>query len=68
MRKYVITYRLFIPYHPQTSEPVEVSNRQIKLIFGEDCKSKREKLVHKTSRCLMGLQGHFQNEFRDVSY
>jgi len=33
MRKYVITHKLSTTYHPQTSEQVEVSNRQIKLIL-----------------------------------
>ena len=31
IQKYTITYKLSTPYHPQTSEQVEVSNRQIKL-------------------------------------
>ena len=33
MRKYAITHKLSTPYYPQTSEQVEVSNRQIMLIL-----------------------------------
>ena len=33
MQKYVITHKLSTSYHPQTSRQVEVSNRQIKLIW-----------------------------------
>jgi len=33
MRKYSISYKLSMAYHPQTDEQVEVTNRQIKLIL-----------------------------------
>jgi len=33
MRKYVIAHKLSTPYHPQTSEKIKFSNRQIKLIL-----------------------------------
>ena len=35
MRKYVITHKLSTPYHSQTSEQVEVYNRQIKFILAK---------------------------------
>jgi hypothetical protein len=33
MKKYGITHKVATPYHPQTSEQVEVSNREIKSIL-----------------------------------
>ena len=33
MKKYGITHRVAMPYHPQTSRQVEVSNREIKHIL-----------------------------------
>jgi hypothetical protein len=33
MKKYFITHKVATPYHPQTSEQVEVSNRKIKHIL-----------------------------------
>ena len=33
MRKYSITHKLSTPYYPQTSDQLEVSNRQIKQIL-----------------------------------
>jgi preprotein translocase subunit Sss1 len=33
MKKCLITHKVATPYHPQTSEQVEVSNREIKRIL-----------------------------------
>ena len=33
LAKYGVTHRVASPYHPQTSGQVELSNREIKLIF-----------------------------------
>ena len=42
MRKYAITYKLFIPYHPQTSGQVKVLNRQDKLILEKTVNQNRK--------------------------
>jgi len=39
LKKYSIVHRLATSYHPQTSGPVEISNRQIKQIL-KDCQQK----------------------------
>ncbi|GKF18129.1 reverse transcriptase domain-containing protein [Tanacetum coccineum] len=48
MLKYLVTHRLFIAYHPQTSRQVEVSNRGLKRILerivGENRASWSDKL------------------------
>ena len=33
LAKYVVNHRIASPYHPQSSGQVELSNREIKLIF-----------------------------------
>ncbi|CAN6725601.1 unnamed protein product [Malus baccata var. baccata] len=42
LAKYGITHRVATPYHPQTSEQVEVSNREIKRILDKTIGSTRE--------------------------
>ncbi|XP_031096918.1 probable LRR receptor-like serine/threonine-protein kinase At3g47570 [Ipomoea triloba] len=42
LKKYGITHRVAIPYHPQTSGQVEVSNRQIKGILEKTANSSRK--------------------------
>nr|GEU89679.1 DNA-directed DNA polymerase [Tanacetum cinerariifolium] len=44
MHKYGVTHRLSTPYHPQTSGQVEVSNRGLKRIVGENRTSWSDKL------------------------
>jgi len=42
MQKYAITYKLSTPYHPQTSEQIEVFNRRIKLILDKTLNQNRK--------------------------
>ena len=42
MRKYNITHHMSTPYHPQTSDQVEVSNRQINFILEKIVSSNRK--------------------------
>ena len=37
LAKYDVNHRIASPYHPQSSGQVELSNREIKLIFAKDC-------------------------------
>ncbi|CAA7018956.1 unnamed protein product [Microthlaspi erraticum] len=47
MKSYGVKHKVATPYHPQTSGQVEVSNRQIKAIIGEDYENKaaHDKLI-----------------------
>ncbi|CAA7033807.1 unnamed protein product [Microthlaspi erraticum] len=42
MKSYGVKHKVATPYHPQTSGQVEVSNRQIKAILGEDSELTRK--------------------------
>ena len=47
LKKYSIVHRLDSPYHPQTSDQVQVSNRQIKQIFKKTVSTNRKDWVDK---------------------
>ena len=42
MKKYGITHKVVIPYHPQTSGRVELANRKIKQILEKTVNSNRK--------------------------
>ena len=42
MKKYFITHKVAIPYHPQKSGQIEVSNREIKHILEKTVNSNRK--------------------------
>ena len=37
LAKYDVNHRIASPYHPQSSGQVELSNRELKLVFAKDC-------------------------------
>ena len=41
LKKYGVTHKVATPYHPQTSEQIEVSNREIKWILEKTVSSSR---------------------------
>ncbi|KAI5348725.1 hypothetical protein L3X38_001612 [Prunus dulcis] len=55
MKKYNITHRVSTPYHPQTSNQVEISNREIKDILERVVNNTRKDWASKFNYGLIGL-------------
>ena len=61
LKKYSITHKLATPYHPQTSDQVEVSNRQIKQIIEKIVNSNRKDWSTKLINALWAYRTAFKN-------
>ena len=48
LAKYDVNHRIASPYHPQTSRQVELSNREIKLIFAKNRQQIQKELDKET--------------------
>ena len=60
MRKYSINHKLSTPYHPQTNRQVEVTNRQIKLIFEKTVEQNRKDWLVKLNDALWAYRTAFK--------
>ena len=48
LAKYDVNHRIASPYHPKSSDQVELSNRELKLILQKTVNRPRKKLVQET--------------------
>jgi len=55
MRKYLISHKLYIPYHPQICGQVNVSNIRIKQLLEKTIK-KSKRFVTKVDKCALGYR------------
>ena len=68
LKKYGITHKVGLAYHPQTSGQVEVSNRQIKCILEKVVNRSRKDWTQKLDDTLRALQTAFKTPLGTTLY
>ena len=68
MRKYCINHRVATPYHPQTSDQVEVFNRAIKTILEKSVNTTRKDLSHRLTNALWAYRTAYKTPIEMSPY